>query len=785
MMIDYSRVVYKEASNEKRYSFVGIKKKAQELHFHLPLGYAAPEGSSEDRLKYNHARDLHIQFFKLFKQFRTIARANRELSKSFEAPHEDDTTGVDKRREWVCNHEEGEVVYYRYLDAFDSILEAFDELKILELERRLRLADQPASDLRNFHRGEAGRIYGEDGSFYDNQTLQPSRTIALHASDIAGMYCFLLRDLRQHVWSLEDPEPLKSEVIILAEKFGDAHLWPTASCWESTEWEATRATLVEKLETIDRTTALKDEDYFLLYEAIERFLFSPELKDSSEDGEIWGIKGFWPVWEWMVLTRLATEEKYLKRLLWIETSNLAPELVQRLRTSKGFVHPKKGRREDRRVLCRENHKERFEQFMRCAGKLGHPYPDAILEQARYELTRNDYWSKESCVYQEAFDAIAVKEGCLSEDFFIKHKVGKLYVTSISKIEGSVHSSEGSGQSSSRGAGRMGIEGDKVESMALCRLTPEVGWKDIFMRDRGHDEVFFGKEEELLVESRLSVEGGEREWESDAVRPELIGALARAGQWTLKPGQYWRVEPFRSSNIVRRHRHMSGALIVDAKYKLARSEPAVWSNDCRKQGAYEDALTLSCLERPAAYSIFICPGLGRNTACSRKAVELFNRGFFALLGEFEKEFESGWGELKPSKEGSAYRLTGEPFKIVIGDGRVAEVKVGFYEGSADVQKEHNRREIGSVLFEREIRFWKDEPENEKHEEEVVSIVDLKRLVAEELRKVSFSLSLLGVKPLTYSDCFFVKDWPLDQIVQLTESNDDLMNRICRALLSGND
>ena len=661
--MDYGTLIFENAGDPSpymasSYAFVGLYAVGEKRIFRLPLGYPQPEKAS----CYEVARDLHIMFFKLFRRFRAIAERNRERPKKTSEEHEDAGPALEKGREWIARHTEGDVYYYRHFDAFDSLLDAFDELMILGLEQRLRLTECPPADLRNFQRTAAGRIYQDDDSFYDDTSLQSLPTVTLLSSDLVGLYCFLLCDLREHVWAQDDPDPLQDDIRVLGERFLEKHLWPDASCWESEQWNLTRIALRDKLDVIDRVTALKDEDYYKLRDAVERFLYPP-ADDSGQTGMLWGLDGFWPVWEWMVLTRLASEPEFCERLYWIEADNLAQETVDQLK-SKLPRHPN----QDQRVLCRDDGS--WDTFLENGWKVGHPFPDAILApaelQKRLNIRNDTNWNW--------IDTLILKEGPVT----------------------------------------MSLSG-MSNQLAVSKSAP---FQVQFRRQFARSSQPISESEELRPILEIM---DEKCINHD--RPELTAMLRLLGHFGHGEGAVGRYKPFKSLIDIGR-KHFGGVLLVDAKYKTFTGKDDQWANDHRKQGAYEDVLTLSCPETPAAYSIYICPGV---FATKELRVNLSNR--VERKKQFVQEFNLRWNGLNDAAP--PWRYFKNASQTIQVFGRTATV------------------DYGQGQFER--AYGKLIPE------------ELKEDCSAEMNKSHIAFSLLGVDRFPGNDNFFVKNWPIRDLV----------------------
>lgn len=660
--MDYSRIIFENAGEDSSfshpsYAFVGIYARGKDIVFRLPIGYPQPAGGRS----YVAARDLHITFFKLFHQFRLIAKRTRERQTNGKGAHEDAGAALKGGREWIVRHDEGEVYYYRHFDAFDSLLDAFDELAILSLQRRLSLTENPPSDLRQFSRTEAGRIYQDDDTFFDDTAFQPLATITMLPSDLVGLYCLLLRDLREHVWGSCDPDPLQDDVRVLAEKFESKYLWPTASCWEVDEWQRTRDTLRDKLDIIDQITAFKDEDYHRLYDAVARFLYPPADMPNGT-GMLWGIDGFWPVWEWMVLTRLATTEPFKERLCWVENGNLSSDAVDGL-LNEGFQFPL----QDERVLCKSG--AGWNTFLKNGKALGHPYPDAILFPAKIE--------------QEATP-----------------ETGWRWIEELTLREGPVV---------------MTLSG-MHDYLATTGTTPV----EVRIRTTSPPSPPYVDEKKVVKPTlRLTAVRG-----ADLDRPEVFAMLHRLGEWDRGEGAFWRYAPFKSYQDAAR-KHIGGLLLVDAKYKAVQDCGPQWAADHRKQGAYEDALTISCPDTPAAYSIYICPG---QTLTRESLTELIAQEA-VIQAQFDREFELQWEALPDVyKYGGVFKQGGVRLDVL---GSTTEVA---YSGS---QKMLAHKNLSDQVFN-----------------------DLRA----DLDRHFLARSLLGVSRFPGNDQFFYKNWSIRDLLE---------------------
>jgi len=147
----------------------------------------------------------------------------------------------------------------------------------------------------------------------------PRQMIHYQSTDIVGMYCYILVEVKQQLH-----EEISGEVTALAERFKHKYIDAESGLFHDEYSSQTVDRLKDALELIDRNTALKDTDYWYFYDAIELFLHG-ELSQADE-GEIWGINNFYSVWESMCLTYLAktVSPEYI---LHLDTTFLSNDVV--------------------------------------------------------------------------------------------------------------------------------------------------------------------------------------------------------------------------------------------------------------------------------------------------------------------------------------------------------------------------------------------------------------------------------------------------------------------------
>jgi hypothetical protein len=164
---------------------------------------------------------------------------------------------------------------------FGSLINAYDEPKILSLAHRLGKSNQ--FDASKIYRYLHQAVYLENNAVYIDEILLPHNSAQFEATDIVAMYCYLYCEIKQQL-----KEEVSTEVSALAERFRQHYLRVNDSIFDEDTYEQVLNIIKDALQRIDNNTTLKDADYWQYYEVIELFIYGDWQK--AEEGEIWGIK---------------------------------------------------------------------------------------------------------------------------------------------------------------------------------------------------------------------------------------------------------------------------------------------------------------------------------------------------------------------------------------------------------------------------------------------------------------------------------------------------------------
>lgn len=298
-------------------SFVGIRplKDGSGSEFCLPNGFDKfkeefdNDNSSE---KFNRVRDLFFLMYRVLRKFEQDNLENgRFNTKDTNSNKTQDKTMLSqggKILEPEDDEDGSECILYSKLTQIERILEAYDELAIYSIQKRIRRSEE--IDYAQIHKYLDRAIYldysEEDHVIHIESMDLPRLTIHYESTDIIKLYCFILYAIIEQLQE-DVPENVLArtqEIRFLAEQFRDEYLTHDQSLFDSDSYEETILILKEVFDNIDRNTHYKDPDYWGFYEAIETFLYG-SLNFESNDGEFWGIKGqqgFSYVWEDMCQT---------------------------------------------------------------------------------------------------------------------------------------------------------------------------------------------------------------------------------------------------------------------------------------------------------------------------------------------------------------------------------------------------------------------------------------------------------------------------------------------------
>lgn len=276
-----------------KYSFVGIQKEGSKLIFHIPKGFSESDISLNT---FDSKRDLFFRLYRVLKVFKQVC-IDKGHFQTRVVTKADDRDGVveDDTGSEITSYNDSKNIFYSKIDALGSILDAYDELKILALVSRLGKSER--IDYSKLHRYLNKAVFLNNGAIYIDTMNLPRKEIHFDATDIVAMYCYILTEIKEQLQQEVNPE-----INSLAEKFKEKYLGYEYSLFNEKYYLQVINELKDTLELIDHYTPIKDSDYWDFYEAIYKFLFGD--LDNSIQGRVWGFSNFNTIWESMCLTYL-------------------------------------------------------------------------------------------------------------------------------------------------------------------------------------------------------------------------------------------------------------------------------------------------------------------------------------------------------------------------------------------------------------------------------------------------------------------------------------------------
>ena len=283
-MINFKSLQFFHSS---KYSFVGIEKQDGIFRFYLPKGFSE---NIDEFNGFDKKRDLFFLFYKIFDTFKKICTDKDNVDKFVK-----DRDGIIKfaKGSGIQDDDDDlENIFYSKLDIIGSLLDVYDEPKILSLAYRLGRSDK--FDVSQIHKYLHQAVYLPNNAAYVDQMLLPKKVLQFESTDIVSMYCYLFYEVK-----LQLKESVSTEITSLSERFREKYLRNDDSLFDEQSYEQVLDILKDALETIDHNTPIKDADYWQYYEAIELFLYGDLNKE--ENGEMWGVSNFHSIWESMCL----------------------------------------------------------------------------------------------------------------------------------------------------------------------------------------------------------------------------------------------------------------------------------------------------------------------------------------------------------------------------------------------------------------------------------------------------------------------------------------------------
>ena len=299
-MFDFNKIKIVKGEELEGYgSFVGIRRdRGGNLAFSLPKGFDNFEET------YNNVKELFFRMYRTFKKFRHIY-TNKLDNISDEKPQSKDNLIInnDLSYRFVNKENNEEVILYSKIDAIDSIMDLCKELEIATLVREIGLTEDVDYSRIDYLIDKG--IYQKNNAIFVEFSLDKRNVIKDIPSDLSEMYCYIYKEL-----AVELKVDLDVAIADISASFSAKYLSYNQGLFNENSFISTVLTLKDVLNKIHNLTPYKNNHYWLIYEAIEKFLYG-ELEaniDNNEEG-FWGINNFSQVWEDMCNYYMASKRE--------------------------------------------------------------------------------------------------------------------------------------------------------------------------------------------------------------------------------------------------------------------------------------------------------------------------------------------------------------------------------------------------------------------------------------------------------------------------------------------
>lgn len=299
-MFDFNKIKIVKGEELEGYgSFVGIRRdRGGNLVFSLPKGFDNFEET------YNNVKELFFRMYRTFKKFRYIY-TNKLDNISDERPQSKDNLIInnDLSYRFVNKENNEEVILYSKIDAIDSIMDLCKELEIATLVREIGLTEDVDYSRIDYLIDKG--IYQKNNAIFVEFSLDKRNVIKDIPSDLIEMYCYIYKEL-----AVELKVDLDVTIADISASFSAKYLSYNQGLFNENSFISTVLTLKDVLNKIHNLTPYKNNHYWLIYEAIEKFLYG-ELEaniDNNEEG-FWGINNFSQVWEDMCNYYMASKRE--------------------------------------------------------------------------------------------------------------------------------------------------------------------------------------------------------------------------------------------------------------------------------------------------------------------------------------------------------------------------------------------------------------------------------------------------------------------------------------------
>ena len=288
---DELKIIKGKESEERRCgSFVGIRrdKNTKEMHFILPKGFENFDPN------YNNVKDLFFNMYKTFKKF--VDERNNLAKVLDDKPQSKDNVSVEGNGSYrFTDSNDNEVIMYSKIEMIEAMIEVHKELDIETLIQQSGLVEE--IDYSRVDNLINNGVFLKNNSIVIDFMIGERNIIQGIPAEIIEIYCYIYNELL-----VELDYDVNDRVKDIAYGFSYKNLTVDQGLFNEYTFESTIIILKDRLDLVHRYTAYKDSSYWLIYDAVEKFLYSGLIFDSENEKGFWGINNFSQVWEDMCNT---------------------------------------------------------------------------------------------------------------------------------------------------------------------------------------------------------------------------------------------------------------------------------------------------------------------------------------------------------------------------------------------------------------------------------------------------------------------------------------------------
>ena len=288
---DELKIIKGKESEERRCgSFVGIRRDrdTKEMHFILPRGFEDFDPS------YDNVKKL---FFNMYKTFKKFVDERKDIAKVLDnKPQSKDNVSIESNGSYRFNDSDNnEVIMYSKIEMIEAMIQVHKELDIEALIQESGLVEE--IDYSRVDNLINNGVFLKNHSILIDFMVGKRKIIQSIPAEIIEIYCYIYNELL-----VELGYGINDRVKDIAYNFSYKNLTAEQGLFSEYTFESTIVILKDRLDLVHRYTAYKDSSYWLIYDAVEKFLYSGLIFDSENEKGFWGINNFSQIWEDMCNT---------------------------------------------------------------------------------------------------------------------------------------------------------------------------------------------------------------------------------------------------------------------------------------------------------------------------------------------------------------------------------------------------------------------------------------------------------------------------------------------------